>query len=373
MSWNPFKRRSKNPLGDAETERQAGLGQPLPVLDTRAAIDELSQVVKSDPEAIHTYFALGNLFRSQGEIERAIHIRNSIIVRRGLSRSLKARAWFELGRDFRRGGFLDRSVEAFEQAAALGGDKTAILLEEARLFADRRDYAAASECYAKVGQTLPQAHFLVLKAMEDFAADEASSGRRALRHALKAYPGSVEAWLETMVQAGLNKAPAKLADSLRDALSKVDKGLRFILLEGLMQALRQYDVAGDDSRFLTAEALAESVLPVLEAQEPDMLILYYAGMFLRAADRDDEASTMFERSLGLHPDFWLSRLELFEIAEPEQVMTPFFKEQLHFFLGGARKVRKFYCGKCGLKRESIFFLCPKCQSWHSIQLRTDFS
>ena len=121
MAWKLFNRRKAVSFdGYLKAARQAGGGVSLPVQDTRAAIEELSQVVKNDPEAVEIYLALGSLYRSQGEIERAIQIRNSLIVRPGLDREFKARAWFELGRDFRRAGFLDRAQMAFDEARSLG-------------------------------------------------------------------------------------------------------------------------------------------------------------------------------------------------------------------------------------------------------------
>ena len=112
-------------------------------LDTRAAIDELSQVVRNNSEVVEIYLALGSLYRSQGEIERAIQIRNNLIVRPGLATEFKARAYLELGQDFRRGGFLDRAAKALEQAERLGGRTAKLLLERARLAAQANAYEQA--------------------------------------------------------------------------------------------------------------------------------------------------------------------------------------------------------------------------------------
>ena len=80
-----------------------------------------------------------------------------------------------------------------------------------------------------------------------------------------------------------------------------------------------------------------------------------------------------EKALVLSPEFWLARLDLFELAKSRQVLTPFFEEQLDFFIGRARHLRRFICSQCGLKRESIFFICPRCRSWHSIVFRKEFN
>ncbi|MDY7001315.1 MAG: tetratricopeptide repeat protein, partial [Thermodesulfobacteriota bacterium] len=90
--------------------------------DTMTAISELSRVAKNNPDAVEIYLALGNLYRSQGEIERAVQIRRNLIVRPRLDTKFKAKAWYELGLDYKRGGFVDRAVNAFEQAGKLSGN-----------------------------------------------------------------------------------------------------------------------------------------------------------------------------------------------------------------------------------------------------------
>ena len=382
MVWKFFSR--KKPKGFSQNFKaalDAGGGETLPVQDTRAAIEELSQVVKNDPEAVEIYLALGSLYRSQGEIERAIQIRNSLIVRPGLEREFKARAWFELGRDFRRGGFLDRAEKAFQEARSLGHGSTAIHHEMARLAAERGAYEKAAEAFGQLNLPLPQAHYLVRLAMDHFAEGNDSQAHRALRHAIRAYPGAVEAWLEQMVQAYKAGNENRVADLLRDALSNVAPDLRFVLLEGLVQALNKADNAkhnshGDETEWSSVcpdDKLTAAILPIIEAQEPHVLLHYYAGILLLRIDEIENAKIWFENTLVLQPDFWLARLELFELSRTDQTLTPFYKEQLSYFIGHARKVRRFFCRRCGLKRDQLFLNCPRCRSWHSIAFRTDFS
>ncbi len=382
MAWKLFSR--KKPTGfeqNIKAARDAGGGETLPVQDTRAAIEELSQVVKNDPEAVEIYLALGSLYRSQGEIERAIQIRNSLIVRPGLDREFKARALFELGRDFRRGGFLDRAEKAFQEARSFGQDPTAIHHEMARLAAERGDFERAAESYGQLDLPLPQAHFLVRLALDSFEEGNDSQAHRALRHAIRAYPGAVEAWLEQLNRAYISGNTKKLSDILGDALSQVAPELRFVLLEGLIQTQKKAErekesPLNDESKWAKAcsdEAIAQAVIPVIERQDPDVLLLYYGAAFMLRVKDNDNAKAWLEKALVLRPSFWLARLELFDLSKTDQTLTPFFTEQLTFFMERARQVRRFYCGRCGLKRDQIFFNCPRCRSWHSIAFRTDFS
>jgi tetratricopeptide (TPR) repeat protein len=364
----------------------------LPVSrDTLAAISELSRVVRNNPDAVEIYLALGNLYRAQGEIERAVQIRQNLIVRPGLDTAFKAKAWFELGMDYKRGGFLDRAIGAFEQARKIEGDTEFIILELARLAALAGDFAGAARHYSSLDYPLAEAHYLVRLAQEAVEKDQESEGRKWLDRALKVYPASVEGWLERLVRlrrAGQCKA---LAENLDKALELVQKRLRFVLLEGLLaDAAHSGLTAGVSAEAAGASQgaacpvagpemdrpfslvpdpeLADAVLPVLARQEPDLLISFYAAWFAAGLEREQSLAWL-EKTLVVNSGFWPARLELLIMAASGQDLAPAFRIQLEFFAARAREIKRFVCRTCGLKREQVFFVCPRCLSWHSIGYR----
>lgn len=376
MGWNLFGRKKKRLPGEDVRAANNAVSGAAPVQDTRAAIEELSRVVKNDPEAVEIYLALGNLYRSQGEIERAIQIRNSLIVRPGLDSRFKARALFELGRDFRRGGFLDRARDAFRQAQEAGTDEGEILLEKAKLNAERGAYGEAAANYGHLGLPLPQAHYLYRHALDLFADEEHARGVKALRQAVKVYPGAFEAWSLLVVQEFRSGHASRMASLLEDSMHSIEPRLRFVVLDELLADIRRAAADSDSQRYEKAVPTMEAVdtvIPVLEELDPDVLVFYHGALFLTLRHEPDEARRWLEKALVLMPDFWLARLELFDMSRSRQSLTPFFKEQLEFFMGRARNVRRFFCSRCGLKRDTIFHICPRCGSWHSITFRTEFS
>jgi lipopolysaccharide biosynthesis regulator YciM len=355
-----------------------------PTQDTWAAIDELSQVVKNNPESVEIYLALGNLFRSQGEIERAVQIRNSLIVRHGLDPALKARAWYQLGRDFRRGGLLDRALSAFEQARNLAGDKPSILLEMARLAADSGEFEAAADYYQTLDRPLEQAHYLVMQARELRGNGDPTSitkGRRLIQRALKVYAASVEAWIELVVHVFLGGNQQEFSAIIAEGLHRVEPPLRFLLLEGLIQVCppREQtewlptDEASETAMLGDHHRMLLSAVEAVEACEPDVVLMYYAAWMLLLCGLESQARVWLEKCLMLQHDFWLARVELFSLGRREQGLTPSFNAQLDYFIDRARGVKRFVCSACGLKRESIFYLCPKCSTWHSIVFRTTWT
>ncbi len=77
------------------------------------AIDAFIEVVRLDPETIDLHFALGNLFRRRGEVDRAVRIHTHLLNRADLPSRSRAEALAELGQDFLKGGLLDRAEESF--------------------------------------------------------------------------------------------------------------------------------------------------------------------------------------------------------------------------------------------------------------------
>lgn len=380
--FKPFKKSPapRNPSSGPDFHNQ-DRGTFPPTQDAWAAIDELSKAVKNNPESVENYLALGNLYRSQGEIERAIHIRNSLILRHGLDPALKARAFFELGRDFKRGGFLDRALKSFDDARKLAGDKPAILLELARLYADSGDFKTAGDYYAILGKNIEVAHYLVQQAKEKYISGQANVSGKLIKKALKTYSGSPEAWLARLIQVYKNKSQEKFKTTLRQALASVDQQLRFVLLEELLQFLSSKSVEDRETSprpieyipLDVCQELHEIVLPVLSGEEPDVLISYYGGLICSFCGQVDEARIWLEKALMSKPDFWLARLKMLSLATPEQKITPFFKEQLEFFVNKAENVKRFVCMNCGQKRSGLFYVCPRCQTWHSIRFRMEIT
>ena len=74
----------------------------------------------TDRDTADTQLAVGNLFRRRGEVNRAIHLHESLLDRPGLGADVRAAAQFELARDYDSAGLLDRSEQGFREVIASG-------------------------------------------------------------------------------------------------------------------------------------------------------------------------------------------------------------------------------------------------------------
>lgn len=343
--------------------------------DTVSSIDELSQAVHNNPDAVEIYLALGNLYRAKGELERAVHIRNNLIVRPGLDDKFKARAWYELGLDYRRAGLLDRSQAAFEEAGKIGGRFTDLTRQMARLAEDTGDFAAAAAYYRDMGQHIPEAHALVRQAQNEYAENRPHEAAKHLTHALEAFPGAPDAWIIKLHQAWQD-APDQLPELFQSAMSSVCQDMQFVLLEGLFERLRLARPGADQDRAADLEqntARYQSLINALKSLPEDLLPDYHlARIYLHMADYI-KTKEYLNRCLLIKPDFWPAHAELLQLALITEKVPPLLKMQLEFFMSRRSGIDRFFCRQCGMRHGQVFFLCPKCHTWYSVALRPDIA
>jgi len=107
--------------------------------DLDRAEEILARSVRDDAEGIESYLALARLYRARGEIGRAIRVHQNLLLREDLRKELRSMALAELAADFRKGGFNERAIAAYED----------VILADKR---DRNALRALVELYAKTGR-----------------------------------------------------------------------------------------------------------------------------------------------------------------------------------------------------------------------------
>ncbi len=68
-----------------------------------------------DEYTVETYQLLGNMFRSRGEVDRALRVHQNLIARSNLNPAQKEKAMFSLGEDFLSAGMMDRAEGVFQE------------------------------------------------------------------------------------------------------------------------------------------------------------------------------------------------------------------------------------------------------------------
>jgi lipopolysaccharide assembly protein B len=107
------------------------------------AIEELSQAARVDTDALEIHLILGNVYRERGQVARAIQIHQALLQRQKLTRVEHAYVLLCLGLDFKRGGFVDRALEAFTEALRLDPKNQYALLYLQKLHEEQHQWDEA--------------------------------------------------------------------------------------------------------------------------------------------------------------------------------------------------------------------------------------
>jgi lipopolysaccharide biosynthesis regulator YciM len=83
------------------------------------AIHELNKAAQAAGDPLEIHLILGNLYREKGQVGRAIQEHQNLLQRPNLRKLEHANVLLCLGLDYRRGGFVDRAIEAFTEVLRL--------------------------------------------------------------------------------------------------------------------------------------------------------------------------------------------------------------------------------------------------------------
>src|SRR5688572_1634970 len=114
------------------------------------AIEELTRATSLDPDALEVHMILGNLYREKGQVGKAITIHQMLLQRSRLSRLEHAYVLLCLGLDYKRGGFVDRALDAFNEVLRLDPKNEYALVNLQKLHEERsEERRVGKECRSR--------------------------------------------------------------------------------------------------------------------------------------------------------------------------------------------------------------------------------
>ncbi|MBY0516864.1 MAG: hypothetical protein K2P81_08155 [Bacteriovoracaceae bacterium] len=336
------------------------------------AIKEFLNAVDLNRETIDTYFALGGLFRSNGEIEKAISIHRSLIARESISEATRLMALKELAVDFDKGGFVDKAIETYKDVLKINRDQHDVIQALCRIYEDTEDWDQAYNyriMLSKVGhenQSETISHILVQKAKTQFEKGNYRQAAEDLDDAFRFSP-SVSA---KILRLKLDLVQGKMEDAniLLMELLKEHPMFSSFLFVSLDEVHKNLPADSDYSQRLTQ--LKKSFL---EMQDGDLMsapsVVLSKIRLLKATDRSQEAFELLDRWMKNHGQSDVLKMEYIKLLidvgrGPEALeQTQQLLKTLHSSL------TRHYCSQCGYNSDEIFWRCPQCHTWETIQFR----
>jgi lipopolysaccharide biosynthesis regulator YciM len=323
------------------------------------AIDAFIEVVKLDPETIELHYALGNLFRRRGEVDRAVRIHAHLLNRADLPASQRAHALAELAQDYLKGGLLDRAEDACIKLLEHAPHRLDALRALLRIYQLEREWLKAIDCARRLEREAAEshhvkiAHFFCELAEAALAAGDLDAAQPLLDEALVAHRKSVRALLlagELAERRGQDAEAVtqwlRLAQSAPDYLPRV--------AQRLAAALDRTGRRGEALNLLRRALLDNPSIDLLDVAVRSVSEWEGAEageQLLRDALKRQPSLLGFEKLLALRSAAGRGDAELDQLRQLLQ--------------GQTRKLARFRCSTCGFRAREFHWQCPGCTSWDS--------
>ncbi len=369
-----LSKRYRNSIFEAQSKVFLNATQYLISGNKDLAIKEFLNAVDINRETIDTYFALGGLFRSNGEIEKAISIHRSLIARENISESHRVRALKELAVDFDKGGFIDKAIETYKDVLKINRDQYEVIQSLCRIYEDIGDWDQAYHyriMLSKVGhenQAETISHIIVQKAKLNFEKADFSRCREDLEDAFRFAP-SVSAKI-LRLRLYLHEGDMEQSKPYLFELLKEHPMYASFIFESLEEGFKGSDEEKDSYR-TRLRILRDFFLSIDDSEMHNLpSVILTKVRLLKSDGKVGSAHEVLKQWMKENSDpSDVIKAEyvklLIDLGKTEEAMehTKELLNNLH------QSLTKHFCRECGFNSDDIFWRCPQCHSWETIQFR----
>ncbi|SEQ43421.1 Lipopolysaccharide biosynthesis regulator YciM, contains six TPR domains and a predicted metal-binding C-terminal domain [Rosenbergiella nectarea] len=328
------------------------------------AVDLFLDMLKEDATDVEAHLTLGNLFRSRGEVDRAIRIHQSLMESTSLDYDQRLLAMQQLGRDYLAAGFYDRAESMFKQLINENDFKVSSLKQLLSIYQLTSDWQQAIDIAEKLARAekSPQgnhiAHFYCELALQAMAGDDLERALTLLRKAESADKNCARV---SIMFGRVWTAKGEPVNAIQ-VLQKVPEQDAEMISEVLPLIKESYQRLGDMSQWrLFLEQCVEkhqgSMAELYLAEEIESQQgLEPAQHFLEAQLHSMPTLNGFHRLVN----YYLEGTQDGRAKESLAVLRDMVGEQL-------RLKPRYRCQKCGFTAHAIYWHCPSCKSWSTVK------
>ncbi|MFA5684241.1 MAG: lipopolysaccharide assembly protein LapB [Lysobacteraceae bacterium] len=327
------------------------------------AIEVFLKLAEVDKQTVETHFALGNLFRRRGEVDRAIRVHQNLIARPGLTDEQKTQAMLELGEDYMRAGLLDRAEVLFSDLVKLESSAPQALKHLIAICQQERDWPKAIEHATRyqqatgerMGALIAQFHCEIAERQRQRG--ELDTARERLAQAFEAEPDCLRAGI---IEGQLDIAQGNDQAAIRafERVARHDPEMLPEVLDPLLAAYARRDAMHRAGDFLTEMIERHAgVSPLLALTR------------IKEAEQGHAAAVEFlvkqlRRRPSVRGQGALIDLSMADSEPPERDVLQVLKQLTDQLVARAHTHR---CGRCGFGARSHHWQCPSCKNWGSVR------
>ena len=329
------------------------------------AIEELTRAASVDPDALEVHMILGKLHREKGQVGKAINVHQSLLQRPRLNRLEHAYVLLCLGLDYKRGGFVDRALEAFTEVLRLDPKNEYALMNLQKLHEEQHQWTEAYDTRERLSQlaatdarSQSQAILAFLEneiGLEAFRRRDCAEAARRFGAAIALDASAVPAYInlgDVRAAEGDERGAAEIWEKLVD-VSPDRAYLAFDRLEALGRR------TGHPERFTRlCRRLIDENLQDWRARLALSRHLAAAGQPRDALDLLFAALVQNPHALSIHQAIWRA---LGQLHHPAALVDRYgeLTEHAVFYLD------PHVCVRCRYRSTELLWQCPHCHDWNT--------
>ena len=325
------------------------------------ALDIFVKLVESNWDTIDTHFALGKIYRKNGEMDKAIKIHQGLIARPSLPERYRSKILLELGYDYLGAGWFDRAEGLFKEV--LIQDKKS---REARhnlilIYQQEKDWHKAIEIAAELFSDDPSAigpmiaqYYCELADISKTKGDISQLENNANK-ALRYDSNCVRA---TILLADQAKASGddKKAIRLYESIEKQDPESMILVMDSMVQCYEN----------MSSENSLYDYLLALQGRHENLFLQNVITSVLEKTQGKQAAVDYLISRVKQQPSL-IGLQKLVSYKKKEVDADDVFKH-LATALSVMQKDKVFYrCQKCGFSTNTHYWLCPSCNHWGRVK------
>lgn len=332
------------------------------------ALEVFLRIAEIDTDTVATHFALGNLFRRRGEVDRAIRIHQNLLEREELSAEHRGQALLGLGDDFLRSGLFDRAEQMFRQLRQFPTFRITALRRLVSIYEQEQEWQRAIATRRLLqrenvaGQPAVIAHYYCEQAQRAITRKDYEKARDRLRKSRETHRNNPR---PVMMRADIARelGDFNLAISLYRQLIDKDPGFVAEILPRLLYCYEESGNAADLNKAL--EALAKKGSENRQA-------IAYAAIMDDILDYPIIRDCLHDYLTG-NATFqqWFS---VFNRSVEQVIEKPGMLEKVARLLRSTSSNGRLYqCHQCGYTGTHLYWQCPSCKQWDTMRPTTGFS
>ena len=329
------------------------------------AIEELTRAASLDADALEVHMILGNLYREKGQVGKAITVHQALLQRPRLSKLEHAYVLLCLGSDYKRGGFVERALEAFNEVLKLDPNNEYALLNLQKLHEEQHQWIEAYDTRQRLTKLTDgggQHHNEAILAFLENEIGLEAMRRKDYTEAIRRFEGAIDldaravpAYLnlgDVRVLQGDERAAAAIWERLID-VARDRAYLAFDRLEAL--AIR----TGNPERF------TKLCRRLIDEMPSDWRARLALSRHLSASGRPRDALDLLfaalvqnPHALSIHQAIWRA---LGQLQHPASLVDRYgeLTEHAVFYLD------PHVCMRCRYRSTELLWQCPHCHDWNT--------